>query len=156
MRTVRTIEEVRAHVRAARDAGRSVGLVPTMGAFHAGHEALMRTARAQTGDVVVSLFVNPAQFDDAGDLAAYPRSEDRDAAVAAQPRRRRAVRAPDGRDLSRRVRDQVSVGGLGTVLEGAARGAGHFAGVCTVVAKLFTSSRPTSPTSARRTPSSSR
>jgi pantoate--beta-alanine ligase len=137
MRTVGTIEAVRAHVRAARDAGRTVGLVPTMGAFHGGHEALMQAARAGCDEVVVSLFVNPSQFDDAGDLAAYPRSEDRDAAIATDlgvdllfaPSE--AEIYPDGFATS------VSVGGLGTVLEGAARGPGHFAGVCTVVAKLF-------------------
>src|SRR3954451_18469669 len=83
MRTVRTIPELRAYVADQRAAGRSVGLVPTMGAFHAGHRALMRTARAENDAVIVSLFVNPAQFEESADLAAYPRNEAGDAAHAA-------------------------------------------------------------------------
>ena len=83
MKTVRTVAAVREHVAAARAAGRSVALVPTMGAFHAGHHALMRAARERCDEVVVWLFVNPRQFDEAGDLAAYPRDEARDAAEAA-------------------------------------------------------------------------
>jgi pantoate--beta-alanine ligase len=108
-----------------------------MGAFHAGHEALMRAARERCDLVVVSLFVNPAQFDEASDLAAYPRSEAADAAIAAglgvdvlfapEP----AEIYPDG------FATRVVVEGLGTVLEGAERGPGHFAGVCTVVCKLL-------------------
>ena len=74
MRTIRTIGELRAWLGNARAEGRTVGLVPTMGAFHAGHHSLMRTARAEQDAVVVSLFVNPAQFNDTGDLAAYPRT----------------------------------------------------------------------------------
>ena len=74
---VRTIADVRAHVAAARRPAAASALVPTMGAFHAGHEALMRAARDSGDDVVVSLFVNPTQFDQATDLAAYPRSEAR-------------------------------------------------------------------------------
>jgi pantoate--beta-alanine ligase len=137
MRTVRTIADVRAHVAAARRAGRSVGLVPTMGAFHAGHEALMRAARAECDDVVVSLFVNPAQFGEPGDLAAYPRSEAADAAIAdglgvdvvfAPPV---SEIYPDGFATAVRVR------GVADVLEGVERGPSHFEGVCTVVCKLF-------------------
>jgi pantoate--beta-alanine ligase len=137
MKTLRTVAEVRAHVAAARRAGRSVGLVPTMGAFHGGHEALMRAARETCDEVIVSLFVNPAQFEEPADLAAYPRSEADDAAAAAAlgvdalfaP----AVEAiyPDG------FATTIHVGGLADVLEGAARGASHFDGVCTVVCKLF-------------------
>jgi pantoate--beta-alanine ligase len=137
MKTLRTVAEVRAHVGAARRAGRSVGLVPTMGAFHGGHEALMRAARAECDEVIVSLFVNPAQFEEAGDLAAYPRTEESDAADAAElgvdvlfaPSVEEVY--PDGFATS------VRVEGLGDVFEGAERGSGHFAGVCTVVAKLF-------------------
>src|SRR4051794_34792092 len=137
MIVLRTKAEVRAYVAKARAAGRSVGLVPTMGAFHAGHHALMRAARESCDEVVVSLFVNPAQFDEASDLAAYPRSEEKDAAEAAElgvdvlfaPTVDEVY--PDGFATS------VRVEGLGDVLEGAERGPGHFAGVCTVVAKLF-------------------
>ncbi|MDP9294673.1 MAG: pantoate--beta-alanine ligase [Actinomycetota bacterium] len=137
MRTIRTIAEVRAYVGRARKAGRSIGLVPTMGAYHGGHESLMRAARQACDEVIVSLFVNPTQFEDSGDLAAYPRDERADAAVAAQlgvdvlfaPPAEEVY--PDGFATS------ITVPGLSDVLEGAQRGAGHFAGVCTVVAKLF-------------------
>ena len=137
MKTLRTIADVRAHVAAARRAGRSVGLVPTMGAFHGGHEALIRAARETCDDVVVSLFVNPSQFDEPADLAAYPRGEARDAAIAAELGADAlfapavAEIYPDG------FATTVHVGGLSGVLEGAQRGAGHFDGVCTVVCKLF-------------------
>src|SRR4051812_21692860 len=137
MRTIRTVAELRAWLGNVRAEGRSVGLVPTMGAFHAGHHSLMRAAREEQDSVVVSLFVNPAQFNDQRDLAAYPRTEGNDAAEAAElgvdvvfaP----AVSEiyPDG------FATTVQVGGLAEVLEGAERGPGHFAGVCTVVNKLF-------------------
>jgi pantoate--beta-alanine ligase len=137
MRTVRTIAAVRAAVADARRAGRSVGLVPTMGAFHAGHEALMRAARERCDLVVVSLFVNPAQFEEPSDLDAYPRAEGSDAAIAARlgvdvlfaPRV--AEIYPAG------FATRVTVEGVAEVLEGAERGPGHFAGVCTVVNKLL-------------------
>jgi pantoate--beta-alanine ligase len=135
--TIATKAEMHAHTAAARAAGRRIGLVPTMGAFHAGHHALMRAAREACDEVVVSLFVNPAQFDEASDLAAYPRSEEQDAAEAAglgvdvlfAPSPEEVY--PEGFATS------VRVAGLSDVLEGAERGPGHFAGVCTVVAKLF-------------------
>jgi pantoate--beta-alanine ligase len=138
VRTLRTVAEVRAHVASARAAGRSVGLVPTMGAFHDGHVALMRAALERCDEVVVSLFVNPAQFGEAADLDGYPRAEAADAAVAEElgvgalfaPTV--AEMYPDG------FATTVTVRGLGDVLEGAERGPGHFAGVCTVVCKLFT------------------
>ena len=137
MRTLRTIAAVRAHVAAARQAGRSVALVPTMGAFHAGHEALMRAAREQCDDVVVSLFVNPAQFDEPGDLAGYPRSEARDAAVAAELGIDALFAPAVGEIYPAGFATTVRVGGLADVLEGAERGARHFDGVCTVVCRLF-------------------
>jgi len=138
VRTIRAVAEMRAWTARTRAAGRNVGLVPTMGAFHAGHHSLMRAARERCDEVVVSLFVNPAQFDEASDLAAYPRSEARDAEEAAglgvdvlfAPAVAEVY--PDGFATS------VQVAGLSDVLEGAERGAAHFAGVCTVVAKLFT------------------
>jgi pantoate--beta-alanine ligase len=137
MRTLRTIAEVRAHVAAARSAGRSIGLVPTMGAFHAGHEALMRAARDRCDEVVVSLFVNPAQFDDPGDLAAYPRGEAEDAAIAAGLGVDVLFAPPVAEIYPDGFATAIRVAGLSGVLEGAARGAGHFEGVCTVVCKLF-------------------
>jgi pantoate--beta-alanine ligase len=137
MRIVRTVAGVRARVAEARRAGARVGLVPTMGAFHAGHEALMRTARERCDLVVVSLFVNPTQFNEAADLDAYPRTESSDAAIA----ERLGVDvlfAPSVREIyPAGFATQIAVGGLSTVLEGAERGPGHFAGVCTVVCKLF-------------------
>jgi len=137
MRILRTIAEVRAAVGAGRGAGASVGLVPTMGAFHEGHLSLMRQARAETGLVVVSLFVNPTQFAPNEDLSTYPRDEHRDAALAEaegvdilfapSP----AEVYPDG------FATNVHVAGLTEVLDGASRGAHHFDGVATVVTKLF-------------------
>jgi pantoate--beta-alanine ligase len=137
MRTIRTVPEMQAHSRAARAAGRSVGLVPTMGAFHRGHEALMRAARAGSDEMVVSLFVNPAQFNDPRDLAAYPRDEQADAAVAERLGADVLFAPPAEAVYPPGFSTTVSVPGLSDVLEGAHRGPGHFAGVCTVVAKLF-------------------
>jgi len=137
MKTLRTIAEVRAHVAVARRAGRSIGLVPTMGAFHAGHEALMRAARESSDEVIVSLFVNPAQFDEPVDLAAYPRSEDEDAATAAELGVDVLFAPPLEEIYPAGFATTVSAGGLGAVLEGVQRGASHFDGVCTVVCKLF-------------------
>jgi pantoate--beta-alanine ligase len=137
MKILRTIADVRAHVAGARAAGRSVGLVPTMGAYHAGHEALMRAAREQCDDVVVSLFVNPAQFDDPGDLRAYPRSEERDAAIAEELGVDALFAPPVAEIYPDGFATAIRVAGLADVLEGAERGAAHFEGVCTVVCKLF-------------------
>jgi pantoate--beta-alanine ligase len=139
VRTLRSIATVREHVRAVRAEGRTVALVPTMGAFHAGHEALIRAARAAAGDagtVVVSLFVNPTQFDRAGDLAAYPRSEGDDAARAAELGVDVLFAPPVEEMYPEGFATTVTVAGLSDVLEGAHR-PGHFAGVCTVVTKLL-------------------
>jgi pantoate--beta-alanine ligase len=116
-----------------------VGLVPTMGALHHGHRSLFRAARAENEVVVASLFVNPAQFDDAADLAAYPRDDSRDAEVA----------AAEGVDvLFAPSADELYPAGFGTWVdfdetgaEGAAR-PGHFRGVATVCLKLFNIVRP--------------
>ncbi len=137
MITIATKAEMHAHTAAARAAGRRIGLVPTMGAFHAGHLALMRAARATCDEVVVSLFVNPAQFEEASDLAAYPRTEASDAA-GAEAEGVDVLFAPSADEVyPAGFSTSVRVAGLSDVLEGAERGPGHFAGVCTVVAKLF-------------------
>ena len=139
MRTVRTVAELRDALAPERRAGRDIGLVPTMGYFHEGHLSLMRRARADNEVLVVSLFVNPAQFGPGEDLEAYPRDETRDAALAEAegvdllfaPAVEEVY--PDGFDTT------VTVGRLTETLEGdeAQRGAEHFAGVTTVVTKLF-------------------
>ena len=137
MRTIRTVAEMRAWLGNARDRNRSVGLVPTMGAFHAGHHSLMRAARDEMDEVVVSLFVNPAQFNDPNDLAAYPRSEANDAAEASELGVDVLFAPPVSEIYPDGFATTVQVTGLSEVFEGAERGPGHFAGVCTVVNKLF-------------------
>ncbi len=137
MKTIRTVAEMQAHSRAARAQGRTIGLVPTMGAFHAGHESLMRAARAGSDELVVSLFVNPAQFNDPRDLEAYPRDEQADAAIAERLGADVLFAPPPEAVYPPGFATTVSVPGLSDALEGAHRGPGHFAGVCTVVAKLF-------------------
>jgi pantoate--beta-alanine ligase len=137
VKSIRTVAGIREHVAAARAAGRSVGLVPTMGAFHAGHHSLMRAARERCDEVVVWLFVNPAQFNDQSDLAVYPRDEARDAAEAAELGMD-VLFAPTLEEVyPAGFATTVRVDGLADVLEGAARGPGHFAGVCTVVTKML-------------------
>ncbi len=137
MKTLRTVAEMRAHTAAARSDGRSVGLVPTMGAFHAGHHSLMRAARERCDEVVVWLFVNPTQFEESRDLAAYPRDETRDAAAAAELGVD-VLFAPDVDEVyPPGFATTVHVAGLSDVLEGAVRGVSHFTGVCTVVTKML-------------------
>jgi pantoate--beta-alanine ligase len=132
---VRTIAELRRRLATA-PAGSTIGLVPTMGAFHAGHVALFRTARREGGPVVASLFVNPTQFGDPTDLATYPRDEARDARIATD----------EGVDvLFAPAVEEIFPGGYGTwiTVDHAAQGLeadfrpGHFRGVATVCAKLF-------------------
>jgi pantoate--beta-alanine ligase len=137
VKTIRTVVEMQAHSRAARATGRRIGLVPTMGAFHAGHESLMRAARAGSDEMVVSLFVNPAQFNDPRDLEAYPRDEQADAAIAERLGADVLFAPPAEAVYPPGFATTVSVPGLSEALEGEHRGPGHFAGVCTVVAKLF-------------------
>src|SRR3954471_20416775 len=137
MRTIRTVGEMRAWLGNVRAEGRSVGLVPTMGAFHAGHHSLMRAARGEQDSVVVSLFVNPAQFNDSHDLAAYPRTEANDAVEAAELGVDVLFAPPVSEVYPDGFATTVTVGGLSEILEGAERGPGHFAGVCTVVCKLL-------------------
>jgi pantoate--beta-alanine ligase len=97
----------------------------------------MRAAREQCDEVVVSLFVNPAQFDDAGDLSAYPRSEERDAEIAEELGVDALFAPPVAEIYPDGFATAIRVAGLGDVLEGAERGVAHFEGVCTVVCKLF-------------------
>ena len=136
MRVVRTIAELQLD----RPDG-TVGLVPTMGSFHEGHLALFRAAREENDVVVVSLFVNPAQFDQPSDLSGYPRDEAHDAELA----ERAGVDVlfapsveelyPDGHET------WVDVERLGSILEGESR-PGHFRGVATICLKLFNLVRP--------------
>jgi pantoate--beta-alanine ligase len=131
MKVVRRIAEL--------ETAPGTGLVPTMGSLHAGHRALLAAARRENERVVMSLFVNPAQFDDASDLAAYPRDEARDLAIA-EAEGVDVVFAPDAREL---YPDDFAtwVEPESTGAEGAAR-PGHFRGVATVCLKLFNIVRP--------------
>jgi len=141
MKTVRTVDELR---DALRMSPRPVGLVPTMGAFHEGHLSLIRAARLENETVVVSLFVNPAQFGPNEDLAAYPRDEERDATLA----------EAEGADILFMPsvdevyppdhQTYVVMDGIATILEGSPdhRGPGHFKGVITVVTKLLNMVQP--------------
>lgn len=137
MRILRTIAEVRTAVRDARGDGGTVGLVPTMGAFHEGHLSLMRAARAQNDLVVVSLFVNPTQFAANEDLSTYPRDEARDAALA-EAESVDLLFAPEPAEIyPDGFATNIHVAGITEVLDGASRGPHHFDGVATVVTKLF-------------------
>jgi pantoate--beta-alanine ligase len=137
VRTLRTADEVRAALTEPHRAGEVIGLVPTMGAFHEGHLSLMRRARRDCDVVVVSLFVNPAQFNDAADLGSYPRDEERDAARAAELEVDYLFAPTVEQMYPPTFATSVSVAGLTETLEGAHRGRSHFDGVTTVVAKLF-------------------
>jgi pantoate--beta-alanine ligase len=142
MRTVRTVAELRAALDGPRRAGRSIGLVPTMGALHDGHLSLVRAARSEHDVVVVSLFVNPAQFNEASDLAAYPRDEARDADAAARAGAD-VLFAPSVEEVyPPGFATTVRVAGLTEHLEGEHRGTAHFEGVATVVCKLLNMAQP--------------
>jgi pantoate--beta-alanine ligase len=144
MRTIERVSELREQVTQARADGATVGLVPTMGAFHEGHLSLMRRARTDCELLVVSLFVNPSQFGAGEDLDRYPRDLERDAALARS----------EGVDLlftpsfeevyPRGFATAVEVAGAGETLCGdpARRGPGHFRGVATVVTKLLNMCAP--------------
>lgn len=134
---LRTTADVRAAVSESRRAGASIGLVPTMGAFHEGHLSLMRRAREQCDRVVVSLFVNPAQFNEQADLDHYPRDERRDSSLAAEAGVDFLFAPPVEQIYPPGFATTVSVSGVTETLEGAVRGRGHFDGVATVVTKLF-------------------
>ena len=137
MRTVGTIAELRVALAEPRRAGRRIGLVPTMGAFHEGHLALMRQARQECDVLVVSLFVNPAQFNDPADLEAYPRDSERDSGLAEEAGVDYLFAPALEEIYPRGFATTVSVAGITDTLEGAHRGRGHFDGVATVVTKLL-------------------
>jgi pantoate--beta-alanine ligase len=137
---VRTIAETRRTLERSR-AG-SIGLVPTMGSLHGGHLALLRAARAENETVVMSLFVNPAQFGDASDLARYPRDEERDLELARDAGVDLVFAPASGEMYPPGFQTWVDVTELGAILEGHFR-PGHFRGVATVVLKLLNVVRPT-------------
>jgi pantoate--beta-alanine ligase len=132
----RTVADLRTQVAAWKAAGETVGVVPTMGALHAGHLALARAAKQGADRVIVTIFVNPKQFNNPDDLKKYPRTEMADAALLA-PIGVDAIFAPAPVEVyPHGFSTNVTVGGVAEPLEGARR-PGHFDGVATVVAKLF-------------------
>ncbi|HVL81368.1 MAG TPA: pantoate--beta-alanine ligase [Actinomycetota bacterium] len=136
MRVVRTVQELRAACEAARAGGQTVGFVPTMGALHAGHLALVDRARSECGWTVVSIFVNPTQFGPHEDLASYPRPIEDDLR-ACEDAGVDLVFHPDPAEMyPRPPATSVHVSGLTDRMEGAVR-PGHFDGVCLVVTKLL-------------------
>lgn len=136
MLCVETITGLRAELDAARARGASIGLVPTMGALHEGHLALIRASRDRDDIVVVSIFVNPAQFNASDDLKRYPRDLDRDLQSARQAGADLVFAPSETEMYLPGACTWVEVEGLTAGLCGAAR-PGHFRGVCTVVTKLF-------------------
>jgi pantoate--beta-alanine ligase len=141
MQIIREMGELAATLQAWREAGQTIALVPTMGALHAGHLALVEAAKAEADRVVASIFVNPLQFNDQNDLARYPRQEGEDAAMLEKAgcdllwMPTAAQIYPDG------FATTVSVSGISHRWEGEHR-QGHFDGVATVVAKLFIATMP--------------
>jgi pantoate--beta-alanine ligase len=133
---VRNVAALRETVGAWQKAGEIVGLVPTMGALHAGHISLVMAAQAECSKVIVTIFVNPKQFNNAGDLAKYPRTEAADLALLETAGVDVLFAPPPSEVYPAGFVTHVSVGGVAGPLEGASR-PGHFDGVATVVAKLF-------------------
>src|ERR1700676_441553 len=138
---ISTVAELRAWSRAAHKNGRLVGLVPTMGALHAGHASLIRAARSRCDQVAVSIFVNPTQFGPNEDFARYPRTFDADCALA-RSEGADVIFAPGVSEMyPDGAATVVEVEGIGDRLDGVS-GPGHFRGVATVVAKLFVAAEP--------------
>ena len=141
MKVVHTIKDLQAELSALKVQGKKVGLVPTMGALHAGHASLVKRSVSENGVTVVSVFVNPTQFNDKNDLEKYPRTLEADcslleecgAALVFAPSVSEMYPEPDTR--------QFSYAPLDTVMEGAFR-PGHFNGVCQIVSKLFDAVQP--------------
>jgi len=133
LEVVRTRGELR---RALAAAPRPIGLVPTMGWLHEGHRSLIQRARSENATTVVTIFVNPRQFNSPEDLARYPRSEGRDLAICAEEAVDLVFAPPVDEVYPPGFDTTVSIGAVGQPLEGAAR-PGHFEGVATVVAILF-------------------
>jgi pantoate--beta-alanine ligase len=137
MRTLRTVADLHAALAPRRAQRLTVGLVPTMGALHEGHLSLVSRARAQCDRVVLSLFVNPSQFNERSDFRHYPRREETDAGLAAESGVD-FVFAPDADEVyPPGFATWVDVRGLTDTLEGAVRGTAHFRGVATIVTKLL-------------------
>jgi pantoate--beta-alanine ligase len=141
MQVIKTVAELRKWSREARAAGKQVGLVPTMGALHAGHVSLMRAAKAQCGAVAASIFVNPTQFGPNEDYASYPRTFDADCQLLSAEGVD-IIFAPQPEEIYRPgAVTFVEVEGLSNRLDGASR-PGHFRGVATVVSKLLIAAEP--------------
>jgi len=142
MRTVRTVDDLRAALAPERRDGTTIGLVPTMGALHDGHLSLIARARAECDAVIVSLFVNPAQFNERDDLQRYPRRERQDGELASAAGAD-VLFAPSADEVyPPGFATAVEVLGVSDRLEGAARGPEHFRGVSTVVTKLLGMAMP--------------
>lgn len=141
MEIVHTIKDLQTRLSLLKSQGKKVGLVPTMGALHAGHASLVKRSVAENSVTVVSIFVNPTQFNDLDDLVKYPRTLDADcflleecgATIAFAPSAGEMYPEPDTR--------KFSYAPLDTVMEGAFR-PGHFNGVCQIVSKLFDAVQP--------------
>ena len=141
MIVARTIDAIRQAVNEARSRGLTIGLVPTMGALHAGHISLIRSARQETGFVVVSIFVNPIQFGPTEDLERYPRPLTQDLQVCEEHKVDLVFMPEAGAMYPLAFRTAVEVQELQDLLCGASR-PGHFRGVATVVMKLFNIVQP--------------
>jgi pantoate--beta-alanine ligase len=140
MKVIHSPAEMTAWAKAEAGAGRRIGLVPTMGSFHAGHLSLMRLARGRADRVVVSLFVNPMQFGPREDFAAYPRDFTRDSRMTAEQGTDVLFAPTAGEMYPAGFQTVVKIGELTRHLCGASR-PGHFDGVATVVSKLFAITR---------------